>query len=89
MIDWDNLPILRSPKRAAQDLAERERLAEAKQKRRIRKPSKSHSTNKERSHANRAKAKIAKHKKAKNKKAFAEIRQRARAYWQGETNEHP
>lgn len=82
MIDWTDLPVLRSPKRAQRDPSSRERLAWLRARRRKRKPSKAHSTNAERARLAIEEAAEAKRKRDRNAARFA-------AYWQGLSDEDP
>lgn len=72
-----------------QDRFARERLASAQMRRRIRKPSKAHSTNRERSQADREKARAVALKIARRAEQYQAYRQAVREYWAGERDSHP
>ena len=85
LLDWGNPPLLRTRKRAARDL---DALSRCHERRNKRKPSKAHSTNKERSAAMRAKAAERDKRKAARKEARTKFLAAVRAYWRGE-GDHP
>jgi hypothetical protein len=67
----------------------RERLAAAKHKRRIAKPSKAHATNKERSQQQRARARELAHTDTQRRRDRAAFLQASREYWAGARECHP
>jgi hypothetical protein len=90
LLDWDNPPTLPSPRRKVfVDMLNRDRLGELQQRRKKHKCSKAHSTNRERSMADKAKAQRIQKKIAENYAAKAEYRAKVRAYWMGICDNHP
>ena len=85
LLDWNNPPKLRTRKRVARDL---DALSRAHARRVKRKPSKAHSTNKERSAETRAKNAERKKRMAERKAARAKFLEAVRAYWRGD-GDHP
>ena len=86
MIDWKNLPTISSRRRPARDI---DALAQAKVRRVKKKPSKAHGTAKDVSVIARRKAAKAKHEIAAKKVARKEHLAATRAYWRGDSDEHP
>lgn len=84
--DWDNLSALPRRRQPIRDI---DALSQLKARRVKRKPGKAHATKADIAHLARAKRKRAKAKIAAISKRVQDFKAAARAYWRGETDEHP
>lgn len=84
--DWANMPEFPSPRRA-DSFRERLKLVELK-KRRAKGP-KNHSTNRERSYADRAKHARMQKQMRETYDTMHAWKEAVRAYWRGDRDEHP
>jgi hypothetical protein len=89
-LDFSTMEVLPSPARSRERPWDAlMRLCASKARRRKRKPSKAHGTNKERSHIARKKAAASAHNACVSAAARRRFHESVRAYWEGERETHP